>query len=238
MARDRRRGPGRRGPSRAAGRPSSCIAVVALLASPFIALVPAMAERVRARRGEHSAWARPSWSPPRGSARWPGPWPCPAWPCGSAGCTMLRSRAVRRARAAVRLRPRPDLWLSALAFVAVGAGVHLRAVGTQHGGAAAGPGRGPGPDPQHLHDGPRARLPAGRRAPGRGSADAHGIRAVTVVGALVLLALLAVAVVPRRRSSPTSADSGADRGRRAGRTGAPAGPGPPAVPAPATEPRA
>ena len=99
------------------------IAVVALLASPFIALVPAMSAAVH-RHGLSVPVATACRSPPRGSVRWPAPLALP-----------VLGRAVRTSGGApgrpcsssplllVAYGLAPTLWwLAMVAFLAVGAG--------------------------------------------------------------------------------------------------------------------
>ena len=135
------------------------IAVVALLASPFIALVPAMAKQFH-RAGRGAAWPldhRAAGHRPGGrcGGRRPGP-AGPGHPVRTAD--HAARRPVRRAGPAVRLRAGPVAAAGPAGLRGGRRRLHLRALGAQHGGPAAGAGGGRGPDPQHLHDGPRTRL--------------------------------------------------------------------------------
>ena len=91
---DRAIGDGRRGswpgPGRRAAEPGcraaiGLIAFVALVASPFIALVPAMSGALDRGWHQHLGGHGHPGDRARASARWPGRWPCRRWPNGWAG---------------------------------------------------------------------------------------------------------------------------------------------------------
>ena len=122
------------------------IAIVALLASPFIALVPAMAGRARPRRGEHAVGTAILVTA-QGVGAVAGALVLPTLAERVGRRTMVRARALRCCPSCSSLYGlAPTLWLSALAFVAVGAGyiavlsglntvVQLRAPAAARGGS-------------------------------------------------------------------------------------------------------
>ena len=138
------------------------IAIVALIGSPVIGLVPAVAiEGFHRGAGDGGAGHRPGHrrrgrgprARPGGAGASPGagpssaPWSSSRWPwCSTA--------SGRRCRGGVRHRGRRRQ-------------LHLRALGAEHGGAAPRPRGGARAWARLVHDGARHRLSPGGRRPGR-----------------------------------------------------------------------
>ena len=115
--------------------------------------------------------------------------------------TMLRAALFAVPVLLLRLRTGPEPGLRHAGVRGGGRRLHLRAVRTQHRGPAAGPGGGRGRILGIYMMGLGIVYPIGAVLQGW-MANTHGVRAVTVAGAVVLFAVLVLAAVCARRSSP------------------------------------
>ena len=146
---------------------------------------------------------------------------------GRSARAALARRAVRTAVRAAGGPPRPadpprGLWPRTVArnrrprLRGGRRRIHLRALGTQHGGPTARAGRGTRADPRYLHDGAGSHLPAGRGRPGldrrhprHPGGDRRGAAILFVVLAVLMLvrpALFAALGDPASSSGPTAVD--------------------------------
>ena len=141
------------------------ISVVALLASPFIALVPAMSAVVH-RHGVSIPVATALLVTAQGIGAVAGALVLPSLAERFGRRTVLRAGAVRPPAAAGGVRPGPDPLVVAGGVHGRRRRLHRRPVRSQHRGAGARPGRSQGPRARHLHGGPGHRLPGRRRPAG------------------------------------------------------------------------
>ena len=143
--------------------------MVALLASPFIALVPAMAKQYVHTVGIGLPLITALLVTAQGVGAVAGALALPGLAVRFGRLTMLRTALFTVPLLLCAYALAPSLPLALVAFVAVGAGYIFVLSGLNTVVQLRAPAAARGTDPQHLHDGARAHLP-GRRAcvPGPG----------------------------------------------------------------------